>query len=100
MESNTTVERTRVYQDTRNTSQLWRQNDRIFHPLTQAELEKGFKAGDRVTMELVSPTDTLCTDYTIAHITSYEDAQSWIGSYTIDNTFMGTPFTHVLVLKA
>ena len=96
MESNTT----RVYQDSRNSSQLWRQYDRVFHPLTEAQFETGFKAEDRVTMELVTPTGTLCTDYTVAHITSYETAQSSIGSYTIDNTFMGAPFTRVLVLKA
>ena len=55
--------------------------------------------GDRVTMELVNPTDTMYTDYTITHITSYENAEAWMGSYTIDTTFMGAPFTRVLVLK-
>jgi hypothetical protein len=97
MESNTTVELTRVYQDTRNSSQLWRQNDRVFHPLTEAQFETGFKAGDRVTMELITPTDTLCADYTVAHITSYENAQAWMGSYSM---VIDAPFTHVLVLKA
>jgi hypothetical protein len=87
-----------VYQDTRNSSQVWRQNERVFHPLTQAQFETGFKLGDKVTMELVTPTDTIYTDYTVSDIVSYENAQSWIGSYTIDNTFMGAPFTRVLVL--
>ena len=77
---------------------MWRKNDRIFHPLTQAQVENGFKAGDRVTMELLTPTDTLCADYTVAHITSYENAKAWMGSYTINDTFAGTPFTRVLVL--
>ena len=89
----------RVYQDTRNSSPIWRQNDRIFHPLTEAQFENKFKVGDRVTMELDTPTDTIFTDYTVAHIALYKDAEAWMGSYNIDNTFMGTPFTRVLVLK-
>jgi hypothetical protein len=91
------MELNRVYQDTRNSSKFWRQNDRVFHPLTEAQFENGFKVGDMITMELVTPTDTLCADYTVAHITSYENAQAWMGSYS---TVMGAPFTHVLVLKA
>ena len=93
------MENNRVYQDTRNSSQLWRQNDRVFHPLTEGQFENGFKVGDRVTMELVNPTDTMSTDYTIIHIASYENAQAWMGSYTNEPTFMGAPFTRVLVLK-
>lgn len=98
MEFNETVKIRRVYQDTRNSSQHWRQRNRIFHPLTERQFGNRFRVGDRVTMRLINPNNKIYIDATILAITSYNTAQTFLDSYNIDNTFAWAPFTRVLVL--
>ena len=98
MEFNNTVKLCRVYQDTRNSSPIWRQRNRIFHPLTEGQFGNRFRVGDRVTMRLINPNNKNYIDATIVGITSYHSAQTFLGSYNIDNTFAYAPFTRVLIL--
>lgn len=98
LDFNETVKLSRVYQDTRNTSPYWRQRNRIVHPLTERQFGNRFRVGDRVTMRLLNPNNKIYIDGTITHILSYNTAQAWMGSYNIDNTFAGAPFTRVLVI--
>lgn len=93
------VRRIRVYQDTRDSSQHWRQEDRIFHPLTQQQFGNRFRVGDRVRMRLVTPTSKKYADLTIVKIMTYHEAQVFLGGYSINDTFKDTPFIHVLVLR-
>jgi len=89
----------RVYQDTRNSSPVWRQNNRIFHPLTQRQFGNRFRIADKLTMRLTNPINKISINGTIERIIPYDIAQAWIGPYNIDHTFGGAPFTHVLVIK-
>jgi hypothetical protein len=93
------VRHIRVYQDARDSSQHWRQQDRILHPLTQKQFGNRFRVGDRFRMRLVTPTSTKYADLTIVKIVPYYEAQQWIGSYNADDTFKDVPFSNVLVLR-
>jgi hypothetical protein len=99
MEFNVVVNVRRIYQDTRNTSSNWRQNNRIFHPLTQRQFGNRFRVGNRVTMRLIYPPNKMYINGAIERIIPYPIAQAWVGSYNIDDTFANEPFTHVLVIK-
>jgi hypothetical protein len=88
-----------VYQDTRNTSLHWRQDTRIYHPLTEQQFGNRFRVGDRVRMRLTYPNSKMYITPTIMNITLYHVAQQVLGSYNIDNAFKGSPFTYVLVLE-
>ena len=89
-----------VYQDTRDTSGHWRNDVRIWHPLTQKQFGKKFRVGDRVLMRLLyDNNDTTYINLTVVHIMSYETTKQVLGSYNECDAFKGTPFTHVLVLE-
>jgi len=89
-----------IYQDTRGTSQYWRRETRVWHPLTTHQYENTrFRAGDKVSMRLRSPEGTNFEDYTILRITKYDTAKEWLGSYNSNDSFRGVPFTHTLVLQ-
>ena len=99
MEFNEAVNVRRIYQDTRNTSSDWRQNNCIFHPLTQRQFGNRFGVGHRVTMRLINPINKMYINGTIERIIPYHIARAWLGSYNIDDTFANEPFTQVLVIK-
>jgi hypothetical protein len=87
-----------VYQDTRDSSPLWRQDNRVFHPLTELQFANRFRQGDRVRMRLTYPNSKMFITPRIVTIASYNTAQQVLGSYNADNAFKGIPFTRVLVL--
>lgn len=91
--------RKKVYQDTRNTSPHWRQNNCIFQPLTKDQFRNRFGVGDRVTMRLINPNRKIYLSAIIVNIMPYHMAAGWLGPYNIDSGFNDIPFTHVLVLK-
>ena len=88
-----------VYQDARNSSQHWRQHDRILHPVTHWQFGNKFRVGDRVRMRLITSSSMKYADFTIVKIVSYHTAKQYLGSYNADDGFNGAPFTHVLVLR-
>ena len=88
-----------LYQDTRNTSSHWRQQDRILHPLTERQFGNRFRVGDRVRMQVRTRTSKIYITLNIANITTYNTAKQCLGSYNADNTFKGVPFQHILVLR-
>jgi len=88
-----------IYQDARNTSSHWRQQDRILHPLTERQFGNRFRVGDRVRMQLRTRTSKIYITLNIAQITTYDTAKQWLHSYNADNTFKGVPFTQTLVLR-
>lgn len=88
-----------IYQDTKHSSRVWRQSNRIWHPLTQRQFGNRFKVGDKVTMRIINPTRKFYISCNIVGISPYYEAEAWLGSYTIDSKFKGNPFTHVLVLN-
>jgi len=92
------VQPQRIYQDTRNSSPHWRQDIRIFHPLTEQQFANRFRQGDRVRMRLTYPNSKMFITPRIVTIVSYNTAQQVLGSYNVDNAFKGVPFTRVLVL--
>lgn len=87
----------RLVQDA-HSSQHWRQEERIFHPLTQQEFAN-FRVGDNVTVQLLDESTNKYINTTTVNIIQYDTAKQVLGSYNIDDTFKGVPFTHVLVLK-
>jgi hypothetical protein len=87
-----------VYQHTRNISPNWRQQDRIFHPLTERQFGNRFRVGDRVIMKILNGASKVYVNFTIAYIIPYNSAWSFLGRYNRRNTFKGVPFTHALVL--
>jgi len=90
-----------VYQNiSRNTSRLWRQQDRIMHPLTEQQFDNRFRVGDRVMMRILNPTSKVYVNFTIAHIATYNSAKAFLGPYNRSDTFKGFPFTQALVLIA
>lgn len=99
MEFTEAVNVRRVYQDTRNSSAGWRQNNRIFHPLTQRQFGNRFRIAHKLTMRLTNPINKISINGTIERIIPYDIVQAALGSYNIDDTFGGAPFTHVLVIK-
>jgi hypothetical protein len=99
MEFNEAVKISRIYQDTRNTSSNWRQNNRVFHPLTQRQFGNRFRVGNRVTMRIINTINKMYINGAIESIIPYHIAQAVVGSYNIDDTFANDPFAHVLVIK-
>jgi hypothetical protein len=99
MEFNRSVNPQKVYQDTRNSSPLWRQNNRIFHPLTERQFVNRFRVPHRVMMRVINDRTKIYIDGTIIRIIPYYTAEQFLGSYNIDSSFNGVPFTHVLVLQ-
>jgi len=88
-----------VYQDISGTSHHWRNATRIWHPLTEQQFGNRFNVGDKVNMQLRYPnTNRQSSVATILVIIPYETAKQVLGSYNIDDSFGGAPFTHVLVL--
>ena len=81
-----------------HSSQHWRQEERIFHPLTQQEVAN-FRVGDNVTVQLLDESSNQYINATTVNIIQYDTVKQVLGSYNIDDTFNGAPFTHVLVLK-
>jgi len=98
MEFNEAVKVRRIYQDTKNTSPAWRQRNRMFHPLTERQFGNRFRVGDRVRIRVNNPDKKIYIDATIVDIVVYDYALQFLGSYNIDNTFVGSPFTRTLVL--
>ena len=93
------VRHIRVYQDARNTSEHWRQQDRILQPLTHQQFGNKFRVGGRVRMRLGTSTSIKYAELTIIKIVPYHTTQQYLGSYNADDGFNGAPFTHVVVLK-
>ena len=93
------VQPKKIYQDSTNSSQHWRTETRVWHPLTKHQYGNTFRAGDKVRMRLVSPEGVNFEDFTILNITKYETAKEWLGSYNSNDSFHGVPFTHTLVLE-
>uniref|UniRef100_A0A6C0ANF1 Uncharacterized protein n=1 Tax=viral metagenome TaxID=1070528 RepID=A0A6C0ANF1_9ZZZZ len=88
-----------VYQDTRDSSPHWRQDIRVFHPLTEQQFGNRFRVGDRVRMRLTYPNSKMYITPTIVNIVPYYTAQQILGSYNMGDAFKGVPFTRVLVLE-
>ena len=88
-----------LYQDTRNTSSHWRQQDRILHPLTERQFRNRFRVGDRVRMQIRTRTSKIYITLRIVQITTYHSAKQSLGSYNADDTFKRVPFHHILVLR-
>jgi len=88
-----------IYQDMRNTSSHWRQEDRIMHPLTERQFRNRFRVGDRVRMQLRTRTSKIYITLNVVQITNYTTAKQWLHSYNSDDTFKRVPFTHTLVLR-
>ena len=88
-----------LYQDTRNTSSHWRQQDRILHPLTERQFRNRFRVGDRVRMQIRTRTSKIYITLNIVQITTYNTGKQWLDSYNADDTFKGVPFHHILVLR-
>lgn len=88
-----------VYQDARNSSPYWRTPNRKFHPLTQRQFENGYKKRDNVTLRLDNHDGRVFIDTIVVNIVSYNTVQQVLGSYNLDDSFNGAPFTHVLVLE-
>ena len=91
-----------IYHDTRQSSIYWYHEARIFHPMTERQFGNKFRVGDRVKVQVIYDNnkekyinlDKMYINLTIAHITTYEEAKTWLGSYNIDDAF-----TRVLVLE-
>jgi len=88
----------KVYQDTRNSNPLWRQADRMFHPLTEGQFRNRFRVGDRVTIRIKTHNRKTYISGLIKHILTYDFVWAALGQYNIDNSFNTIPFTRVLVL--
>uniref|UniRef100_A0A6C0ANG7 Uncharacterized protein n=1 Tax=viral metagenome TaxID=1070528 RepID=A0A6C0ANG7_9ZZZZ len=91
-----------IYQDTSDTSSHYRNDLRIWHPLTEHQFGNGFRVGDRVMMLLSydnNDTKSKYVNLTVVHIITYETTRSVLGSYNADDAFKGVPFTRVLVLE-
>ena len=89
-----------VYQDTRDSSGHWRNDVRVWHPLTEKQFGKKFRVGDRVLMRLLyDNNDTTYINLTVVHIMSYETTKQVLGSYNEGDAFKGAAFTHVLILE-
>jgi len=89
-----------VYQDTRNTSSHWRNDIRMWHPLTENQFGNNFRVGDKVKMRLLFHNkDKTYINLTIVNIMSYQATQAVLGSYNADDAFNGDAFTRVLVLE-
>ena len=93
------VQPKRLYQNTTDTSQHWRMQSRIVHPLTKHQFGNTFRVGDRVRMRFLSTNGVNFEDFSILNIIKYETAKQVLGSYNIDDSFRGVPFTHTLVLE-
>jgi len=88
-----------LYQDTRNTSSHWRQQDRILHPLTERQFGNRFRVGDRVRMQVRTRTSKIYITLRIVQIMTYNSVKQCLGSYNADDTFKRVPFHHILVLR-
>jgi hypothetical protein len=89
-----------VYQDARNTSSHWRNDIRMWHPLTENQFGNNFRVGDRVKMRLLyDNNDKMYLNLTIVNIIGYQITKQVLGSYNEGDAFKGSPFTHVLVLE-
>ena len=86
-----------VYQDTLHSNPHWRQDNRIFQPLTERQFRNRFRVGDRVTIRLKDHRKTYISGL-IANILSYDTAVAWLGTYNIDSAFNAIPYTRVLIL--
>jgi hypothetical protein len=91
-----------IYQDTTDTSSHYRNDRRIWHPLTEQQFCNNFRVGDSVMMRLSYDNNDTKSKYihlTVIHIITYETTKSVLGSYNADDAFKGSPFTRVLVLE-
>ena len=89
-----------VFQDVRDSSSHYRNDLRIWHPLTEQQFRNNFRVGDRVRVRLLCDNnDKTYINLTIVHIMTYETTKSVLGSYNADDGFKGAPFTRVLVLE-
>jgi hypothetical protein len=88
-----------LYQDARNSSEHWRQHSRTYHPLTERQFENGYRVGEKVKVRVRTHNGTVFINATIAHITQYHYVKQVLGSYNLDDSFNGAPFTHALVLE-
>ena len=89
-----------IYQDTRDSSGHWRNDVRVWHPLTERQFGNRFRVGDRVRMRLLYGNgDRTYINLTIVNIIGYQNTKQVLGSYNEGDAFKGTPFTRVLILE-
>ena len=89
-----------IYQDTSDTSSHYRNDLRIWHPLTEHQFGNRFRVGDRVKMRLLyDNNDKMYLNLTIVNIIGYQNTKQVLGSYNEGDAFKGSPFTRVLVLE-
>ena len=89
-----------IYQDTRNSSSHWRNDVRVWHPLTEHQFGNRFRVGDKVKMRLLyDNNDRIYLNLTIVNIIGYQNTKQVLGSYNEGDAFKGSPFTRVLILE-
>ena len=89
-----------VYQDVRDSSHHYRASLRTYHPVTERQNRRQFMVGDSVRMRILSVSSKYYMDMNIINILPYNTVKQVLGSYNIDDSFNGHPFTHVLVLSS
>ena len=89
-----------VFQNTKDTSNYYRTETRIYHPLSKQLFDKRFKVGDKVRVHFNYPDPNhsivICD---VIHIITYEDTKKVLGSYNATDTVGGGLLTHVLILE-
>jgi len=91
----------RVFQTTHDSSPHYRTNIRIYHPVTERQMNaENFRDGDNIRMRITDNNDKTIINLKVIKITTYSAAQAFLGSYNAANGFGGAPFTHVLILEA
>jgi hypothetical protein len=92
----------RVFQTTHDSSPHYRTNIRIYHPVTEKQMNtENFRDGDNLRMRITeSNDDKTFMNLQVVKITTYSAAKAVLGSYNAANGFGGAPFTHVLILEA
>jgi len=101
-QNNVSPQLKRVFQTTHDSSPHYRTNNRIYHPVTEKQMNtENFRDGDNVRMRITESNNDkiITTNLRVVKITTYSAAKAVIGSYNAANGFGGAPFTHVLVLE-
>jgi len=94
------IRQRRVYQDVRESSPHYRASLRTYHPVTERQNRRHFTVGESVRMRILSVGSKYYMDMNIINILTYNTVRQVLGSYNIDDSFNGHPFTHVLILSS
>ena len=91
-----------IYEDARRSSRFWHTDQYIYYPLTDRQFDDGskFRIGRRVKMKIYyDKYNKTYLNLTVANIEFYEDAETLLGSYNMENGFKGERFIRALMLK-